>query len=40
MATGWLAGCNYIPFNAVNVLEMWQEATFDPVTIKKELGWA
>ncbi len=36
----WLAGCNYVPFNAINQLEMWQEATFDPETIDKELGWA
>jgi hypothetical protein len=36
----WLAGCNFIPSTAVNQLEMWQEATFDPVTIDRELGWA
>jgi hypothetical protein len=36
---GWLVGCNYIPANAINQLEMWQE-TFDPATIDKELGWA
>jgi len=36
----WLAGCNFIPSNAVNQLEMWQAETFDPVTINRELGWA
>lgn len=36
----WLVGSNYIPTNAINQLEMWQEATFDPVQIDKELGWA
>ena len=36
----WLVGSNYIPANAINELEMWQEATFDPAQIDKELGWA
>jgi len=36
----WLVGCNYIPATAVNQLEMWQEQTFDPETIDKELKWA
>jgi hypothetical protein len=36
----WLTGANYIPANAINQLEMWQAATFDPATIDKELGWA
>jgi hypothetical protein len=36
----WLVGCNYIPANAINELEMWQGETFDPQTIDKELGWA
>jgi hypothetical protein len=36
----WLVGSNYIPANAINQLEMWQEASFDPATIDKELGWA
>jgi hypothetical protein len=36
----WLIGSNYIPQSAINELEMWQEATFDPVEIDKELGWA
>jgi hypothetical protein len=36
----WLVGSNYIPKSAINELEMWQEETFDPVEIDKELGWA
>jgi hypothetical protein len=36
----WLVGCNFIPSNAINQLEMWQTNTFDPVTIDRELGWA
>lgn len=36
----WLVGSNYIPENAINQLEMWQEASFDPARIDKELGWA
>ena len=36
----WLVGSNYIPKSAINELEMWQEATFDPTEIDKELGWA
>lgn len=37
---GWLVGCNYIPATAINQLEMWQEGTFDPFVIDKELSWA
>jgi hypothetical protein len=33
-------GSNYIPGNAINQLEMWQETTFDPAGIDRELGWA
>jgi hypothetical protein len=36
----WLVGSNYVPKSAINELEMWQESTFDPVQIDKELGWA
>jgi hypothetical protein len=36
----WLIGANYIPANAINQLEMWQNATFDPARIDIELGWA
>lgn len=38
--SGWLRGCNFIPSTAVNQLEMWQEETFDPETIQRELTWA
>jgi hypothetical protein len=37
---GWVVGCNYIPSNAINQLEMFQEETFSPELINKELGWA
>src|SRR3954454_4805423 len=37
---GWITGCNFIPSNAVNQLEMWQQETFDHFTIDKELSWA
>jgi hypothetical protein len=37
---GWVVGCNYIPHNAINQLEMWQAETFDPFLIDKELSWA
>lgn len=36
----WLVGSNFVPKSAINQLEMWQEATFDPVEIERELGWA
>lgn len=36
----WLVGSNYIPKSAINQLEMWQEPTFDPAQIEKELTWA
>ncbi len=36
----WIIGCNYIPRTAINPIEMWQEASFDPKTIDQELGWA
>ena len=36
----WLVGSNYYPKSAINELEMWQEATFDPTQIDTELGWA
>ncbi len=36
----WLAGCNFSPSTAINQLEMWQEDTFDPNTMDKELKWA
>lgn len=36
----WLVGSNYIPSNAINQLEMWQEDTFDLKRIDLELSWA
>lgn len=36
----WLTGANFLPSTAINQLEMWQAATFDSVTIDRELGWA
>lgn len=36
----WLVGCNYIPSNAINQLEMWQADSFDEKTNERELGWA
>jgi hypothetical protein len=36
----WPRGCNYQPNSAVNQLEMFQAATFDPKAIDRELGWA
>ena len=37
---GWVVGCNYIPSNAINQIEMWQEDSFSPELIDKELGIA
>ena len=39
-AQPWLSGCDYIPASAINQIEMWSEATYDPKQIDKELGWA
>jgi len=36
----WLVGANFIPSNAINQLEMFQAATFDPAINDKELGMA
>ncbi len=36
----WYFGANFTPSNAINQLEMWQAETFDPETIKRELGYA
>jgi len=36
----WINGANYIPYNAINQLEMWQAETFDPSRIDQELEWA
>jgi Cellulase (glycosyl hydrolase family 5) len=36
----WLVGADFIPSNAINQLEMFQAATFDPAINDKELGMA
>ncbi len=36
----WLVGANFVPSDAINELEMFQAATFDPVEIDREFGWA
>lgn len=36
----WLVGANFLPSTAINQLEMWQEESFDTITISRELGWA
>jgi hypothetical protein len=38
--TPWLRGSNFNPSTAINQLETWQEESFDPETIDRELGWA
>lgn len=37
---GRLRGFNYLPRTAVNWTEMWQEQSFDLVTMREELKWA
>lgn len=39
-AQPWRVGCNYLPANAINQIEMWSAATFDPAMLDRELGWA
>ena len=36
----WLVGANYVPSDAINQLEMFQAATWNPVLNDKELGLA
>ena len=36
----WLIGCNYLPSNAINQLEMFQSESFDREINIKELTWA
>jgi hypothetical protein len=36
----WPVGANFLPSSAGNQLEMWQAATWDPMTIDRELGFA
>ena len=37
---GWMAGTNFNPSTSINQLEFWQEDTYDPVTIERELEWS
>lgn len=39
-AQDWIVGCNYDPSNVENQIEMWQESTFDPATMDRELECA
>src|SRR5208282_2112649 len=36
----WPVGANFLPSDAINQLEMFQKATYDPAEIDKEFGWA
>src|ERR1700749_879729 len=36
----WLVGANYVPSDAINELEMFQAATYNPALNDKELGMA
>ena len=36
----WLVGTNFNPSTSINQLEFWQSATFDTITIDRELGWS
>jgi hypothetical protein len=36
----WLRGANFNPSTAINQLEFWQEDTYDPETIERELEWS
>ena len=36
----WLVGANFNPSTSINQLEFWQSATFDTITIDRELGWS
>lgn len=39
-AQPWIVGCNYVPTYAINQYEFWQEETFNPDIIDKELSLA
>ena len=36
----WLVGCNFLPSNAINQLEMFQKESYDQITIEREVKWA
>ena len=37
---GWMVGTNFNPSTSINQLEFWQEDTYDPETIERELEWS
>ncbi len=37
---GWMVGTNFNPSTSINQLEFWQEETYDPETIERELEWS
>ena len=37
---GWMVGANFNPSTSINQLEFWQEDTYDPKTIERELEWS
>lgn len=39
-AQPWYVGTNFNPSTSINQLEFWQEETFDPETIRRELAWS
>ena len=36
--TEWPVGCCYVPTYAINQFEMWQEETFNPEILDKEMA--
>ena len=36
----WQVGLNFVPSNAINPTEMWQEETYDEATIRREVAFA
>ena len=36
----WMIGANFSPSTAINQIEFWQEESYDPETIDRELGYA
>lgn len=37
---GWIVGCDFVPSYAINQIEMWQKADFNPQVIERELKCA
>ena len=36
----WPVGCNYVPSYSINQYEFWQQETFNPEVLDRELGLA